>query len=77
MQTYTWYTSRPLLNLSDARHMTSTQKELQEEYYRSGRMMLQMAQVCIYLNHMYVCVYIYIYIYIYLCVCVYMYLELQ
>jgi ATP-binding cassette subfamily D (ALD) protein 3 len=36
--------SRPLLNLSDARHLSSSQQELQEEYYRSGRMMLQMAQ---------------------------------
>ena len=36
--------SRPLLNLADPRHLSSSQKELQEDYYRSGRMMLQMAQ---------------------------------
>ena len=38
--------SRPLLNMSNPKHVNSTQNELQEEYYRSGRMMLQMAQVC-------------------------------
>uniref|UniRef100_A0A7S0ME68 ABC transporter domain-containing protein n=1 Tax=Cryptomonas curvata TaxID=233186 RepID=A0A7S0ME68_9CRYP len=36
--------SRPLLNLQDPRRLSASQKELQEEYYRSGRMMLQMAQ---------------------------------
>ncbi|EKX51950.1 hypothetical protein GUITHDRAFT_84943 [Guillardia theta CCMP2712] len=36
--------SRPLLNMSNPKHVNSTQNELQEEYYRSGRMMLQMAQ---------------------------------
>mmetsp|Transcript_70545 Transcript_70545/g.188290 ORF Transcript_70545/g.188290 Transcript_70545/m.188290 type:complete len:669 (+) Transcript_70545:161-2167(+) len=36
--------SRPLLDLANTRHKSATQKELQESYYRSGRMMLQMAQ---------------------------------
>jgi hypothetical protein len=33
--------SRPLLDLSNAQFVHSSPQELQEEYYRSGRMMLQ------------------------------------
>ncbi|KAM9552879.1 ATP-binding cassette sub-family D member 3-like [Salvelinus alpinus] len=36
--------SRPFLNLSDPRHMNSTQAELMEDYYQSGRMLLSLAQ---------------------------------
>uniref|UniRef100_A0A4W5LXB6 ATP-binding cassette, sub-family D (ALD), member 3a n=1 Tax=Hucho hucho TaxID=62062 RepID=A0A4W5LXB6_9TELE len=36
--------SRPFLNLSDLRHMNSTQAELMEDYYQSGRMLLSLAQ---------------------------------
>ncbi|XP_010889449.1 ATP-binding cassette sub-family D member 3a isoform X2 [Esox lucius] len=36
--------SRPFLNLSDPRHLNSTQPELLEDYYQSGRMLLRMSQ---------------------------------
>ncbi|KAL1006682.1 hypothetical protein UPYG_G00075330 [Umbra pygmaea] len=36
--------SRPFLNLSDPRHINSTQPELLEDYYQSGRMLLRMSQ---------------------------------
>lgn len=36
--------SRPLLDMSNPKFINSSSNELQEEYYRSGRMMLQMAQ---------------------------------
>ncbi|XP_033841831.1 ATP-binding cassette sub-family D member 3a [Periophthalmus magnuspinnatus] len=36
--------SRPFLNLSDPRHLHSTQSELLEDYYQSGRMLLRMSQ---------------------------------
>uniref|UniRef100_A0A8C8CAX7 ATP-binding cassette sub-family D member 3 n=1 Tax=Oncorhynchus tshawytscha TaxID=74940 RepID=A0A8C8CAX7_ONCTS len=36
--------SRPFLNLADPRHMNSSQPELLEDYYQSGRMLLRMSQ---------------------------------
>ncbi|XP_069544202.1 ATP-binding cassette sub-family D member 3a isoform X2 [Brachyistius frenatus] len=36
--------SRPFLNLSHPRHLHSTQSELLEDYYQSGRMLLRMSQ---------------------------------
>ncbi|XP_028666943.1 ATP-binding cassette sub-family D member 3a isoform X1 [Erpetoichthys calabaricus] len=36
--------SRPFLNLSHPRHLTSTHSELLEDYYQSGRMLLRMSQ---------------------------------
>ncbi|XP_061661947.1 ATP-binding cassette sub-family D member 3a isoform X2 [Syngnathoides biaculeatus] len=36
--------SRPFLNLSHPRHHRSTQSELLEDYYQSGRMLLRMSQ---------------------------------
>ena len=36
--------SRPLLDMTNPKFELSSSNELQEEYYRSGRMMLQMAQ---------------------------------
>jgi len=36
--------SRPILDLSNPRLLSSSHQEIQEEYYRSGRMMLQMAK---------------------------------
>ncbi|XP_046879998.1 ATP-binding cassette sub-family D member 3a isoform X1 [Hypomesus transpacificus] len=36
--------SRPFLNPSDTRHLTSTHSELLEDYYQSGRMLLRMSQ---------------------------------
>ncbi|XP_057679879.1 ATP-binding cassette sub-family D member 3a [Corythoichthys intestinalis] len=36
--------SRPFLNLSHPRHQNSTQSELLEDYYQSGRMLLRMSQ---------------------------------
>nr|XP_057916934.1 ATP-binding cassette sub-family D member 3a [Doryrhamphus excisus] len=36
--------SRPFLNLSHPRHRHSTQSELLEDYYQSGRMLLRMSQ---------------------------------
>ncbi|XP_077411297.1 ATP-binding cassette sub-family D member 3a [Vanacampus margaritifer] len=36
--------SRPFLNLSHPRHQSSTQSELLEDYYQSGRMLLRMSQ---------------------------------
>uniref|UniRef100_A0A8C6TZE8 ATP-binding cassette, sub-family D (ALD), member 3a n=1 Tax=Neogobius melanostomus TaxID=47308 RepID=A0A8C6TZE8_9GOBI len=36
--------SRPFLNLSDPRYLHSTQSELLEDYYQSGRMLLRLSQ---------------------------------
>ncbi|XP_069368965.1 ATP-binding cassette sub-family D member 3a isoform X1 [Paralichthys olivaceus] len=36
--------SRPFLNLSHPRHLHSTQSELLEDYYQSGRMLLRLSQ---------------------------------
>ncbi|KAK7118593.1 hypothetical protein R3I94_022174 [Phoxinus phoxinus] len=36
--------SRPFLNLSHPRHLTSSHAELLEDYYQSGRMLLRMSQ---------------------------------
>ncbi|XP_057178724.1 ATP-binding cassette sub-family D member 3a isoform X4 [Triplophysa rosa] len=36
--------SRPFLNLSHPRHLSSTHAELLEDYYQSGRMLLRMSQ---------------------------------
>ncbi|XP_006825744.1 ATP-binding cassette sub-family D member 3-like [Saccoglossus kowalevskii] len=36
--------SRPFLNLSDPRHLHSSHTELLEDYYKSGRMLVKMAQ---------------------------------
>ncbi|XP_074642517.1 ATP-binding cassette sub-family D member 3-like isoform X2 [Tubulanus polymorphus] len=36
--------SRPFLNLADPRHLTSSHSERLEDYYKSGRMLVRMAQ---------------------------------
>ena len=35
--------SRPFLDLSHPRHLTSSHREIMEDYYRSGRMLVNMA----------------------------------